>query len=81
VAKLATITVAERLFRILPPGTHDPELFITPSELRAALEAEGFEVGPFVGLGPTGLDRRGDFTFGRVPSTAILYMGDALKPA
>jgi 2-polyprenyl-6-hydroxyphenyl methylase/3-demethylubiquinone-9 3-methyltransferase len=45
------------------------------------LAARGFDVGPFVGLGPRGLNRRLDFTFGRLPSVSILYMGHArLRP-
>jgi hypothetical protein len=31
------------------------------------------------GLGPRGITHRGDFTFGRVPGTAIIYMGTARK--
>ncbi|MDU8944436.1 bifunctional 2-polyprenyl-6-hydroxyphenol methylase/3-demethylubiquinol 3-O-methyltransferase UbiG [Ovoidimarina sediminis] len=80
-ARLATITVAEDILRLLPMGTHDPEMFIKPEELRAAMAAAGLEPGPFTGLGPRGLNRRGDITFGRLPLTAILYMGTALKPA
>ncbi|MEM1268150.1 MAG: bifunctional 2-polyprenyl-6-hydroxyphenol methylase/3-demethylubiquinol 3-O-methyltransferase UbiG [Pseudomonadota bacterium] len=80
-ARLATITVAEDILRLLPKGTHDPALFIRPAELSAALIVAGFDVGPMTGLGPRGLTRRGDFTFGRLPSTAIIYMGSASKPA
>lgn len=36
--------------------------------------------GPVTGLGPRGIDRRGDLTFGPLPLTAILYMGIARKP-
>lgn len=77
VASLVAVTLAERVLRLLPVGTHDPALFIRPADLRRALEARGFEVGPFKGLGPRGIDRRGDFVFGTVPSTAIIYMGHA----
>lgn len=79
-ARLATITVAEDLLRLLPKGTHDPALFITPRELRAGMIGAGLDPGPFTGLGPRGIDRRGDLTFGRLPFTAILYMGVARKP-
>jgi 2-polyprenyl-6-hydroxyphenyl methylase/3-demethylubiquinone-9 3-methyltransferase len=44
------------------------------------LERRGFEVGRFVGLGPRGLNRRLDFTFGRLQTTAISYMGHARAP-
>ena len=40
----------------------------------------GLVPGPFTGLGPRGINRRGDLTFGRLPLTAILYMGTARKP-
>lgn len=78
-ARLVAVTMAERVIRILPRGTHDPDMFIKPSELRQALKDAGFGVGTFTGLGPRGLDRNGDFVFGRVPGTAIIYMGTARK--
>ena len=79
-ARLATITVAEDILRLLPRGTHDPALFITPHELRSGLTKAGLVPGPFTGLGPRGINRRGDLTFGRLPLTAIIYMGTARKP-
>jgi 2-polyprenyl-6-hydroxyphenyl methylase/3-demethylubiquinone-9 3-methyltransferase len=79
-ARLATITMAEDILRLLPRGTHDPAMFIKPDELRRALTDAGLVVGPFTGLGPRGITRRGDLTFGRLPLTAILYMGFARKP-
>jgi 2-polyprenyl-6-hydroxyphenyl methylase/3-demethylubiquinone-9 3-methyltransferase len=74
---LAVVTIAERVLRLLPPGTHEAGSFIRPEELRGLLERQGFTVGPMTGLGPRGLDRRLDLTFGRVPTTAILYAGHA----
>lgn len=79
-ARLATITVAEDILRLLPRGTHDPELFIKPAELRQAMQAAGLQPGRFTGLGPRGLNRRLDLCFGPLPLTAILYMGAARKP-
>lgn len=79
VARLAAITLAERVLRLLPPGTHHAEGFIRPARLRRLLDRQGFSVGRMVGLGPRGLDRRLDITFGRVPTTAILYAGHARK--
>lgn len=79
-ARLATITMAEDVLRLLPRGTHDPALFITPRELRDGLAKAGLVAGPFTGLGPRGMNRQGDLTFGRLPLTAILYMGTARKP-
>jgi 2-polyprenyl-6-hydroxyphenyl methylase/3-demethylubiquinone-9 3-methyltransferase len=79
-ARLATITVAEDMLRLLPRGTHDPALYIKPAELRDAMEHAGLVPGPTTGLGPRGLTRRGDPTFGRLPFRTILYMGIARKP-
>ncbi|MBU0779475.1 MAG: bifunctional 2-polyprenyl-6-hydroxyphenol methylase/3-demethylubiquinol 3-O-methyltransferase UbiG [Alphaproteobacteria bacterium] len=80
-ARLASITIAEDMLRLLPRGTHDPAMFIKPKELRAAFQGVGLVPGPITGLGPRGLNRRLDLTFGPLPSTAILYMGIACKPA
>ncbi|MEO0487683.1 MAG: bifunctional 2-polyprenyl-6-hydroxyphenol methylase/3-demethylubiquinol 3-O-methyltransferase UbiG [Pseudomonadota bacterium] len=80
-ARLAVITAAEDVLGLLPKGTHDPALFIKPAELRQALTAAGLEPGRFTGLGPRGVNRRLDPVFGRVPLTAIIYMGQATKPA
>lgn len=80
-ARLATITIAEDLLGLLPRGTHDPKMFIKPPELRAALHRAGLVPGPMTGLGPRGINRRFDLTFGLLPLTAILYMGTAQKPA
>ena len=79
-ARLATITVAEDILRLLPRGTHDPAMFIKPHELHSALTNAGLVPGPFTGLGPRGINRRFDLTFGRLPLTSILYMGTARKP-
>lgn len=78
-ARLAAITVAEDVLRLLPKGTHDPDMFIRPDELEAELRTVGFDVGEFVGLGPRGINSKGDFRFGRVPLTAIIYMGTARR--
>ena len=79
IARFATITFAEDLLRLLPRGTHDPAMFIKPDELRCAMEAAGLVPGPMTGLGPRGLNRRLDLTFGPLPLTMILYMGLARK--
>jgi 2-polyprenyl-6-hydroxyphenyl methylase/3-demethylubiquinone-9 3-methyltransferase len=80
-ATLVLVHCGETLLGLLPRGTHDPAKFIRPAELSAELGARGFVVGPFVGLAPRGLNRRLDFTFGRFPSTQIMYMGHARLPA
>jgi len=79
-ARLVTITIAEDILRILPRGTHDPALFIKPAEMRAALTEAGLAPGAFTGLGPRGITRRGDLTFGHLPLTTVQYMGLARKP-
>lgn len=79
IARFATITVAEDVLKLLPKGTHDPAMFIKSAELERHLKDAGFVTGPMTGLGPRGINRQGDFTFGRVPGTAIIYMGTAQK--
>ena len=76
-ATLVVVVLGERIFRILPAGTHDPAKFVKPAELAAKLTARGFTVSDFVGLGPRGLDSKLDFMFGTLPSTSIMYMGHA----
>lgn len=80
VSRLAAITMAEDVLRILPRGTHDPEMFIKPGELTAGLRDAGLVPGPTTGLGPRGVNRRGDMLFGPLPSKAVIYMGLARKP-
>ncbi|MEM6945468.1 MAG: bifunctional 2-polyprenyl-6-hydroxyphenol methylase/3-demethylubiquinol 3-O-methyltransferase UbiG [Pseudomonadota bacterium] len=80
-AGFVVVTVAERILGMLPRGTHDPALFIRPSELRSMLEERGFAVAPMKGLGPAGIDRRLDFTFAVLPFTGIIYIGTADKAA
>ncbi|MEM6898365.1 MAG: bifunctional 2-polyprenyl-6-hydroxyphenol methylase/3-demethylubiquinol 3-O-methyltransferase UbiG [Pseudomonadota bacterium] len=77
IASLVAVTAAEDILGLLPKGTHDPKMFIKPGELRGHLMTSGFQVGKLTGLGPVGLNRRGDFIFGQLPSTAIIYMGTA----
>ncbi|MEM8837071.1 MAG: bifunctional 2-polyprenyl-6-hydroxyphenol methylase/3-demethylubiquinol 3-O-methyltransferase UbiG [Pseudomonadota bacterium] len=80
-ARIAVVTVAEDILGLLPQGTHDPALFISPKTLRGALENRGFQVSRFEGLGPRGMDKSFTPTFGRVPTTSIIYMGYAVKEA
>jgi 2-polyprenyl-6-hydroxyphenyl methylase/3-demethylubiquinone-9 3-methyltransferase len=76
------IVFGEGVTGLLPAGTHDAALFIKPRELEAKLRAKGFTACTMTGLGPVGLNRRLDIVFGRLPFTAIQYMGVAkLKPA
>ena len=76
-AAFVIVHVGESVLGLLPRGTHDPAKFIKPSELSAKLVARGLSVGQIIGLGPRGLDRHLDFTFGRLPSVRIMYAGHA----
>lgn len=78
-ARRVVIDAAERVLGLLPRGTHDPALFIPPARLQGLLETRGFENQPLKGLGPVGLNRRFDFTFGVTPVTWILYLGAARR--
>ena len=78
-ARLVVINMAEDVLKLLPKGTHDPARFIRPEEIRAVFERHGLAPKAFTGLGPRSIDRQGDFTFGRLPFTGILYMGSAEK--
>jgi 2-polyprenyl-6-hydroxyphenyl methylase/3-demethylubiquinone-9 3-methyltransferase len=78
-ARLVLVFFGERIFRILPIGTHDPAKFIKPAELATMLAARGFTVSDFTGLGPRGLNSKLDFVFGVLPSTSIMYMGPATR--
>ncbi len=75
-----TVTVAEDILRIIPRGTHDPQKFIKPVELQRRLEMLGFTVGrtKFAGMGPVGINRRGDLVFGLLPLTWLVYLGFAV---
>ena len=78
-ARLIVVHVAEDVLRLLPRGTHDPEKFIRPAEMSEKLVALGFSLGPVTGLGPRGINRRFDFTFGVMPASLIMYMSHASK--
>jgi 2-polyprenyl-6-hydroxyphenyl methylase/3-demethylubiquinone-9 3-methyltransferase len=79
-ASFVIVFCGERIFRLLPRGTHDPAGFIKPAELEAKLAARGFADRVFKGLGPRGINSRFDITFGALPGTGIMYMGCARVP-
>lgn len=79
-ARIAVITVAEDILRLLPKGTHDPALFIKPVELRNGLRDSGLVCGPMTGIGPSGISLKGDFKFGVLPFKQVVYAGVARKP-
>lgn len=78
-AHLAAVIVAEDILRLLPKGTHDPAMFIKPAELVAEMRAAGLTPGAQTGLGPRGITRRFDLTFGQLPLKTVIYMGTATK--
>ncbi len=80
-SRFVTITMAENVLGLLPKGTHDPDMFIRPSELRGHLTKCGLKPGPLTGLGPAWMTLKGEIRFSRLPMTAVIYMGVAHKPA
>jgi 2-polyprenyl-6-hydroxyphenyl methylase / 3-demethylubiquinone-9 3-methyltransferase len=78
-AAFVFVFLGEIILRAGPRGTHDSRKFIKPSELRTMLLRKGFEVGPMAGLGPRGVNRRFDITFGQLPIRSLMYMGHAVK--
>jgi ubiquinone biosynthesis O-methyltransferase len=42
-ARLLAVHLAEQVLRWVPAGTHDPEMFVTPEEMRLGLEAGGLQ--------------------------------------
>jgi 2-polyprenyl-6-hydroxyphenyl methylase/3-demethylubiquinone-9 3-methyltransferase len=80
IARLATITVAEDISRLLPKDKHDPAMFIKPHELCTAMTNAGLVCGPQTGLGPRSVNKRLDFKFGPLPFKTIIYMGTARLP-
>jgi len=76
-ASFVMITIGENLIRLLPRGTHEPKLFIRPKDLALQLERLGFVVGPMVGMGPSGITWRLEFSFSLMRTIAIQYLGQA----
>ena len=77
-SKLVIVVLGEIVLRLGPRGTHDPALFIRPQELRARLARHELTMATSLGgIGPRGLNRRFDITFGHWPVTAITYIGHA----
>ena len=80
-AAFVLVSLGENVLGLLPRGTHDPAKFLKPAELTQMLVSRGLIVGPFFGLGPCGLNRCLDFTFGRLPTLKVIYAGHARLPA
>lgn len=78
-ATLVVVVMGERILRMLPRGTHDPQKFIRPSHLAQLLGEEGMVMEEVVGFGPRGLTGKMEVTFGTLPTTAVMYMGHAQR--
>ncbi|MFC1848315.1 bifunctional 2-polyprenyl-6-hydroxyphenol methylase/3-demethylubiquinol 3-O-methyltransferase UbiG [Chloroflexota bacterium] len=78
-ARMLAVRLLEDVLRLMPRGMHDPGRFIRPSELKAELERLDFRVSPMTGMGPVRINRRLEPVFGLLPSTAIMYLGHAVK--
>ncbi|GGB13127.1 bifunctional 2-polyprenyl-6-hydroxyphenol methylase/3-demethylubiquinol 3-O-methyltransferase UbiG [Allosediminivita pacifica] len=81
VARLLAVGMAENVIGLLPKGAHDPEMFLRPAELEQGMRQVGLDPEARTGLGPRGVNRRGDLVFGRLPGSAVQYMGVARKLA
>ena len=71
-ARLVLITLGEDILGLIARGTHVVAQFITPDELAQQMRARGLQLAMVEGVGPAGIDRKG-FTFGKVPTRAVMY--------
>lgn len=74
---LFAIVGAEYLLKMLPPGTHDHDRFIRPSELARMIREAGLEVLAFKGMAYNPVTRR--YTLGE--DTAVNYLVACRRPA
>ena len=74
---LFAIVGAEYLLKMLPPGTHDHDRFIRPSELARMIREAGLEVLAFKGMEYNPLTRR--YSLGQ--DTAVNYLIACRRPA
>jgi len=74
-ATILMITVGEEITGLLPRGTHDPDKFIKPQELRGWLDENGATMESCVGLGP--IAWWGGLIFGSYPLCTVMYQGHA----
>jgi 2-polyprenyl-6-hydroxyphenyl methylase/3-demethylubiquinone-9 3-methyltransferase len=84
-ARLAAVTIAERMPGGPPPGIHDPALFVDRDQLRAAFAKNGVVL-HVRGLFPHPVDyvrwllgQRRDVRLVRVPATGVLFSGMGVK--
>ena len=75
-AILVVVFFSERIFRILPAGTHDPAKFIKPKELAAKLVTRRALPYPILWAWVL-VASTANWISNAVPSTSIMYMGHA----
>lgn len=82
-ARFVLITLGEDVLRVIHKGTHEPSTFITPARMRNLCASVGLDVVAREGVGPVGLRRvhggRPTLTMGRLPTTAVMWQGHAVK--
>jgi 2-polyprenyl-6-hydroxyphenyl methylase/3-demethylubiquinone-9 3-methyltransferase len=75
------VTLFENLLGAVPRGTHDPKLFIRPSEMRTYLQKAGFQTPTLTGFYPVGVSlRRRAARLKPGGSLALLYAGASVNP-
>ena len=77
-AAFVIVTIGENVIGLLPPrdprsGIVHPALGVRDERFRCTVSSSG----RFAGFGPRGLNRRSGMTFGRLPFTAVQYLGSA----
>jgi 2-polyprenyl-6-hydroxyphenyl methylase/3-demethylubiquinone-9 3-methyltransferase len=78
-ASFLVVYLAEDVLGIVPKGTHAPAMFIKPKELSHLLATHQFSSPDLAGLGPIGLNLRGDPIFARLPTRLVMYMGHCTR--
>ena len=77
VSHVVAITLAERVFGLLPNGTHEWAKFLTPQELEQAAQGAGLRVSEVVGFRYNPLMNR----WWQSSDTSINYGIAAVKPS
>jgi 2-polyprenyl-6-hydroxyphenyl methylase/3-demethylubiquinone-9 3-methyltransferase len=78
-ARVVVVWVLEHVVRLVPRGTHDWRMFITPAELRAHLDAAGFAAPTIRGFDIVGRRRDGALVVHFDDNTALTYIGAARR--
>lgn len=78
-ARFILITLGEDLLRFVHKGTHEPQTFISPSQLREMCQEVGLRLWHYEGVGPVGLNRRLRLVMGKLPTTSVMWQGYAVK--